>query len=387
MASPFDPIPNNYTGMDAFAKGAATSQNMMDTFMRAQLNPAHARLLSAQADREEKMASLPFGGAHVPGPAGNVLGLEMMRQMYGENSPQYQQAKNAFTLSQSSIGSRIGYQDALTRTMPIRYMTPEGKLVTESNNVRQGASPAGTPAGTPIIPGMPNYSPTPMEGNNDPNHIPSEEEGLYNLAKQKKTAPTLAVNRSLLGTNAENTLNNINPEHLTSYSGITGGMRLIKDKGLSATGQGESEEYKKYNASMKQAQLLSKIYRQMMGDSIDPRNQDVLNNITNPTSWIMSPEIAKENFNQFAKTLRQENATFKAGTKNTDVYSGHNAAAPANKVTNEVSNKDAHNRIASDAKDFQSTPIHVYNPKTGNHYHIPEGKVQKAIEAGYQRIG
>src|ERR1700744_3761104 len=97
-------------------------------------------LKQAQAKREGAMAELPFGGANVPGPAGQIVGLEMIKKLYGADSPQAQAAQKNFDLNQQSINSRVNYQNMLSNTTPLRLTTPEGRQLIEQSNVNQGYS-------------------------------------------------------------------------------------------------------------------------------------------------------------------------------------------------------------------------------------------------------
>src|SRR5579862_4742026 len=97
-----------------------------------------------KARAEGAKADLPFGGANVPGPAGQIVGLEMVRRLYGEDSPQYKMAKNSFDISQQSNISRTNYQNALSGSLSTRYLTPTGKSIVEEQNVRSGLSPSGS---------------------------------------------------------------------------------------------------------------------------------------------------------------------------------------------------------------------------------------------------
>ena len=69
---------------------------------KAQFEPqsqaAQLALLQAQAKRENALANNPFGagGPNLKGIAGSIQQLEQVRQMYGEDSPEYKQANELF---------------------------------------------------------------------------------------------------------------------------------------------------------------------------------------------------------------------------------------------------------------------------------------------------
>lgn len=187
------------------------------------------------------------------------------------------------------------------------------------------------------------------------------------------------------GTNAELTLGNINVDDLTHYSGLKGAGQLAADKAKSMIGT-TTPEFQKFNEAITQAQLLAKQYRQMMADSITPSNQEALNYLTNPTSWILNPEVAKAKFNQFAKTLKQENATFKNATKSIAPYTDENYKAPidASKMNkNDVVARANADQAAYDAKNSGST-VHMVSPE-GKSYDVPASKVALFEKNNFKR--
>jgi hypothetical protein len=67
--------------------------------------------------------------------------------------------------------AQMNYQNALTASMPMRYLTPQGKAFNEQSNMMQGGSPAGTPQGQPIVPGtLPYYDPALLQNTGQPQH-------------------------------------------------------------------------------------------------------------------------------------------------------------------------------------------------------------------------
>lgn len=278
------PIPLPETGMDAFLnalkEGAETKKTMAQ-------------------------ANLPFGGANVPGPAGQIVGLEMVKRLYGENSPQYQQAKSAFDLNQRGVQARVDYQNILSGTAPKRFSTNLGKTAQELEDIKQG-----------FLPGT---------------RIPLNEEqkeyykGKYGLAMLKPTTDADTRKRNLYARNMEITINKINPESLTQYSGIKGVANLANEIRKDQQGKA-SPEYKAYQTSMTNAKLLAKQVRQFYGDSITPEVQAGLRELTNPTTWLKSPEIAMQNYNSFVDTLRSEAKTYQQAGQSPDVYSGEQGA-------------------------------------------------------------
>jgi len=256
-----------------------------------------------QARRETAKANMPFGGEMLPGASGQVLGLELMRQAYGENSPQYQKAAAAFNLSQDSTRSRIGYQDALMKSMPIRYTTPQGRSFIEQSNVNQGTSPAGTPVGAPVAPWQPPYAP-PSQQTNTP------EGQNYQTKRLNENIPTFVKQKLAFATNIEKTLDSIDPDALTSYAGIFGTIEKGAQTLLNPIGL-ESKNYDKYTVSTNAANALATQVRQFYGDSIQPEMIARLEALVDPATWKNNPKLAKEIFYSTKNILQKELNTYR----------------------------------------------------------------------------
>ena len=301
--------------------GTFGSQEMINGLMEN-------RLRRAQAERQEAMAKLPFGGVTVPGEAGKIAGLEMIKQKYGENSEQYKMALQAFNLGQKSIGSRAGYQDALSNTVGLRYTTPEGRGMIEQSNVSQGASPSGTPVGVPAVPGSPPYK-SPY-GNNQ------EAAGQYELERLKKNIPSPVLQKNLYATNIDKTLDNLNVDDLTQYSGLKGVANRASDAASASAGNAPAR-YVKYQEALTAADTLAKQVRQFYGDSITPSVQVGLRELTNPSSWMNNPKVAKAKYEKFKSILQQETQTYRSATQGSGVYTGRNTTNnPSENNTNPV---------------------------------------------------
>jgi hypothetical protein len=288
-------------------------QNGLKVGMSIPQNMADLQYKQAQAQREQAMANLPFGGQTLPGPAGQVLGLETMRQMFGEQSPQYQMAMQSFNLAQQSDQSRINYQNVLSNTLPVRALTPTGKDIMEQTNVSQGLSPTGQPF-TGQAPGT-----------------PSQLGGVYDLLRQKNVTDTDTRKRNLYATNIEKTLDRIDPDTLTQYAGISGGLSKLGQSGLAALGK-ESPEYDKYSTALKDVDFLASQVRQFYGDSIQPSVRDSLKSLANPSTWMNNPQLAQSQFNETKKVLQNEMQTYRDALKGTQVYQGQSQQLPLSNV-------------------------------------------------------
>lgn len=297
-----DKIPMPGTGFEGMQEGS-------DWMNKLLMAPAERREKLAKATQEEALAKLPFGGHFFPGVAGQLQGLEAVKMMYGEGSPQYKQAKSMLDLEQQSTQSRINYQNILANTAPKRSSTNLAKTAQEFEDIKQGYLP-----GTKI----------PL---NDEQR--KQYEGMYGLDFIKKTTDSDTRKRNLFANNIEVTQSKIDPVALTQYSGLKGATQLLKDRADSASGK-PSERYKNYEKSLTAAKMLAKQIRQFYGDSITPGVQEGLKQLTNPSSWMKDPDIALSNYNAFTDLLNQEMSTYRQATESPDVYTGKGNERPIN---------------------------------------------------------
>lgn len=330
------PIPLPETGMDAF--------------LNALKEGAETKKLQAQAN-------LPFGGANVPGPAGQIVGLEMIKQMYGEGSPQYKQASDAFNLGQEGVRSRVDYQNILSGTAPKRFSTPLGKSIQEYEDVKAGYMPG---TRTPLTDEQQEFY-----------------KGKYGLSVNKSTTDADTRKRNLYGRNVDVTLSKIDPQALTQYSGLAGAAKLLKERSAAQTGKA-SPEYKAYENSLTNAKLLAKQVRQFYGDSITPGVQEGLKQLTNPSTWLKSPEIAKQNYNSFVNTLKAEQKTYQQAMQSPDVYTGNN---PEQEGSSPVQGGNTPDTIGQGVPKIDKNGNAIIY-KDGTKYSIPLDKVDEALLAG-----
>lgn len=337
-------------------------------------------LRNAQANLENQKAQLPYGGASLPGIAGEMIGLESIKKMYGENSPQYQMAKRQFDLNQQNMESRINYQNTLSSTAPIRYLTPTGKGIVEQANVGQGNAPTGrqweeqinaaqSQQPNPQIinqlqnslgqqqmqqQGMPqqqmqqvdqqmpmqNMGMQQQQGMPQQNLLapgtPQELSDAYGLVRLKSTSDAANREKINYAKNIEKTIENINVDDLTRYSGVKGAADYASEKSRDALGIPVSDNFRKFNESVNSANILAAQVRQFLGESIQPNMREELKQLTNPSSWMRSPDTAKALFNNTKKLLAREIQTRRDSLKSskayTEPYSSSNNSSGSNNV-------------------------------------------------------
>lgn len=310
----YDNIPLPGNGNEAF-------KDVMDYFEKIQARRAQQPLRDAQAKREAMLANLPFGGHSMPGAAGEALALQTMKKQYGENSPEYQEARNLFDLRKRREEQTMSYQQSLMDSQPRRFATQAGKTAQEQSEIDQGYMP-GTTVG-----GRPGQSLAPDQQ--------KKLAGQYGLKVLKNTTDPKLRERVLYARNMEKTLDNLNVNDLTSYSGLKGAGELISDKAAALKGN-PSERYTKYSEALTASKVLAKQVRQFYGDSITPSVQEDLAKLTNPTSWLQHPDVAKSQFNKFKSILNQEKGTFINGLESPDAYTSGGEDSPPEPAGNNI---------------------------------------------------
>lgn len=292
-------------GMSPFAASQEMEKNKLANELQKVQLQYMPDMQAAELKKAQAMANLPFGGFTLPGAAGQVLGLESIKQLYGEGSDQYKTALQAFNLSQLGDQSRINYQQALTQTLPLRSLTPTGKSIVEQANVGAGLSPTGQAPSYPLPGGA------------------QELSGVYDLLRQKDTTDVDTRKRNLFATNIEKTLEQINPSDLTQYAGFTGGLNKLTQQGLASIGH-ESEAYDKYQNALQAVEFLTSQVRQFYGDSIQPSMLERLNKLANPSTWTSNPKLAQSMFDITKTILGTELQTYRDALKSTAPYQDQN---------------------------------------------------------------
>ena len=259
------------------------------------LLPLRQKLLEAQTHRQEQLSNQPYGGM-LSGIAKEAYGIS---QLTGEDPSQVAKKLYQNKLEQASALNQ--YRQALTSTAGKRASTQLGKLEQEEQEVAQGFEPGS--AGTVKL-------------------DPEQQQNLlgqYQLARQKLSSDVDTRKKLLYATNLDKTLNNINVDNLTQFSGVAGGIVKKMQQGKSLSGY-EEKSYEDYQKALTGAKLLAKQVRQFYGDSITPAIQEQLSELTNPESWSLNPKLAKAKFNQFKSILESETKTYRDALKGSNVY-------------------------------------------------------------------
>lgn len=320
----------------------------------AQAQQFKALLQGAQANRMNKEINSPFYGLP-PGDAGQAVAGRILKDRPEFAGAYADYVKNQ-DLNTANTQSNIAYRDKLVNTLDKARATPLGKSELELNEIKNGLMP-GTDGKVKLTP--------------DEQQV---LQGQYELKMQKEVSDSDSRKRALFASNGDKTLDQINPKHLTYYSGVAGAAKLAKDQFNSALGK-PSEDFMNYQKALTLSNLLAKQVRQFYGDSITPQIQEKLGVLTNPTSWKNDPKVAIENFNTFKDIFKKEKSTYRGALKNTKEFEGKDETIPPPFMKKSVT--------PSTTSSGGTTPLY----KNGKVYDIPNDKLEKALQAGYSKNG
>jgi len=129
------------------------------------------------------------------------------------------------------------------------------------------------------------------------------------MAIQKLTSDVQTRNKALFAENVIKTMDSTDVDALTAFSGAGGGSALAWEKTKDPFG-GASEKYKKYQEELSKVKLEAKEIRQFFGDSIREHTLKALEDLTNPTSWGTSPEVAKRKIKALRDVIKKQLETY-----------------------------------------------------------------------------
>jgi len=243
-------------------------------------------------------------GATFTGDIGNAYNLQKLKDQAQKDPslmPYYLAAKNAQDRQIQSQNSLMDYRNLLGETAPQRYASSLGKLAREQSDVNAGYLP----------------------GSNRQEQISPEEQqqlsGQYGLATLKTTTDPAIRQKNLYAQNIDKTLATIDPQTLTSYSGLSGQAAQAGQQIASQFGK-ESKNYDEYLKNVTSATLAAKQIRQFLGDSVQPSEQKDLADLANPSTWKKNPKQAQSQFNRFVQIYQNERGTYTGALQNQNAY-------------------------------------------------------------------
>jgi len=132
------------------------------------------------------------------------------------------------------------------------------------------------------------------------------------LLEKPEKVDGATTSKLLSAENIEKTLEAINPDDLTQYSGLLGTFQ----RGYGAvTPLPGTENYERYQTAKAQSELLADQVRQFYGASISPKMMDKIEKLVNPTAYNLSPEAAKKNFLEIKRLLEAEGETYRQAAR------------------------------------------------------------------------
>jgi hypothetical protein len=322
----------------------------------------------------------------------NEINQAKMNAIQTQNAPETIQSKNALNRSQAyadtlraqleaqGLPSLMAYRNSMAGYLPSRNLTPQGRSALEESRIASGLAPTGQPWGQAAQP-MPQVSGqlplsqeqiaqlqklflgSPQNQNNSQQLQQAQQNALnqnpningpnpqdlinqYELTRLKQSTDTDTRKKNLYATNIEKTLDTIDPNIISQYSGISGKAKLAQDTMLATRGQAP-QDYQEYQSLVNtKIPMLTSQIRQFYGDSIQPSVREHLQALGNTSTW-QDPAIALKRYNDLTKILGTEMQTYRDALKGTDVYKGKNQASPNNTKTSSTSK------------------VRKYNPATG----------------------
>jgi hypothetical protein len=152
----------------------------------------------------------------------------------------------------------------------------------------------------------------------DPN---SQETKNLELAANKERSDQDTRKKALAARNIEMSMDSIDPDAITMYSGPEGQLKLKQEQLMDMLGS-PSPEYQRYKESVVAAKFEAKQLRQMLGESVREKVAKELEMISNPESFGTSPETAKAMLLKAREVLKRELRTFQEAQVSTEPYQG-----------------------------------------------------------------
>ena len=240
---------------------ADLQKSLIESKYLPQEKETNLALKQEQIKRQQQLSQMPFGGQHVPGVAGEIVGLELLKQQYGEDSPQYQ-------LGKRNLESQIKGRESLStmRESPYRFAPTQQKNILSFEDQLQKEFPQ---YDRNTISQMSNAY---LQGEKELNgqelpDLSSQSQYLKNNI-QKASSTAFLQNQAAALSNTVNELKNIDIEPIKHFAGLKGKADYIAQKsGIKP----RSQEWRDYNAFKNvQSILIMDTLRNSLKTSIVP---------------------------------------------------------------------------------------------------------------------
>jgi len=301
-------IPNVGQPGDAFLKGMEGGSNML----------------------QKMMLSKYYGQLHPSGDVANALYVEQIGRTQGYDSPAYINAKAAHDLSLANRNSMIDWRGTQQQLAPFRVTSALGRSIAEGQG--RGAldilprTPGGSPRGAVSQQGQqaPQGVQTPQGGqlgtgapamHRGQQWYDAEGNPVYPPGAYDEQDGQQPVGQSDMQQDGQpQTPEGVDPEVADAYEREKGAVDRLNDEYKAQKGQAP-ERFKEFQDSMTAAEILADQVRSFYGTSVQPSIIKRLEKLTNPSSWIKTPEIAEQNFNALVKILKSEGETYKESVR------------------------------------------------------------------------
>ncbi len=151
----------------------------------------------------------------------------------------------------------------------------------------------------------------------------------YDLKIQKDTSDATNREQVIQGQNLIKSQDASDLGALVNYSGPTGYAKLLKDKAASLTGK-PSKEYLDYVKAQAAAHLEVDEYRQFLGTSITPEARKALEDLINPSTFMLGKEEARQKIQKARDTIKKQVQTRIDALQSTRPYVGGKSNAVPN---------------------------------------------------------
>jgi hypothetical protein len=158
----------------------------------------------------------------------------------------------------------------------------------------------------------------------------------YDLAIQKATTDSDTRRRSLFASNLEKSMDAIDADDITRYSGPQGALQLKAEQAKDLSGH-PSKEYLRYKNALQANQFETSELRQFFGDSVTEHVREHLQKISNPSSLGLSPKAAKSQLETSRKIIKKQLDTYRGALSGTEQHRGLSSQV---KPVSEMSTQD-----------------------------------------------
>lgn len=226
-------------------------------------------LKTMQANKIAAWMKNPYRGQFMRGPAAEIQGLEMLKQQYGENSPQYQMGLKEFNLKSNLEQSRSNYLNANVdlKNLPVAERM---RVLMQNNSV-------------------------------NPKNQAIQQAILDKYTSDQNTRQSAQNAEAMV-----NEVSNVPIEKIAKYAGAIGKGNAAIEWAKGQVGIPQSQDYMEYqNFAGSQVKLLTDQLRQVLQTSVVPGYiNEMVAPILNQTYWKSNPKQAVYVFKKFQDWLK-----------------------------------------------------------------------------------